>query len=426
MIEPTTESPRDGADSPFEAPHSDRSRLVSRTILLLLLVGAAVVAWRFTRDATSKTPAAAPDTAVSPAGDSAQPIMLSDDVARRIGVTYATVERGPLSREVRTVGLLTYDETRINTIAPKVEGYVEELFIAFTGESVAEGAPLLRLYSPALVTAQEELLLAQKLVADVAEGGTTAVRDAASLLESARRRLRYWDISDTDIARIEATGEVTKTLTLRAPVQGIVVQKNVSVGQRVMAGDALYQVADLREIWVEGEVFERDLAAVRSGQTVSIDIDALPGQTRTGRIVFVAPTLSPDTRTAKVRVALRNADLALKPGMYATLRLQVGDAASVLHVPRSAVLVTGERTLVFTRDADGMLRPRTIELGAVAGDRVTIRSGLIAGDVVVSSATFLIDAESNLGAAVAAMANMPGMSTPPAKATPAPHTEHQP
>ena len=400
--------------SPFDPSPSARTRFVRGGVLALLLGGALVATWWFTRSTPVDAAIEGHDHAATPAEASArQPVMLSAEAARRIGVTYATAERGPLVAEVRTVGLVTFDETRVKTIAPKVEGYVEELFVDFTGQAVEANAPLLRLYSPALVTAQEELLLARKLAADVANGGASAVRDAESLVASARRRLQYWDIPESEIARVEATGEVTKTLTLRSPVSGVVVEKNVLGGQRIMAGDALYRVADLREVWVEGEVFERDLPAVRLGQQVAVDIDALPGQPRTGRIVFVSPILSPETRTAKVRVALRNTDLALKPGMYATLRVQVAAAASVVHVPRSALLATGTRTLVFVREADGMLHAREVEPGVTAGDRVAIRRGLVAGDVVVSSATFLIDAESNLGAAIAAMANMPGMADVP-------------
>src|ERR1039458_8775849 len=277
--------------------------------------------------------------------------MLTPEAANRIGVTYAVVERGSLTAEVRTVGVVAFDETRVKTIAPKIEGYVEQLFVAFTGQPVEENDPLLRIYSPMLVTAQEELLLAKKLAADVSKGSPEAVRNAESLLSGARRRLKYWDIPDEDIARVERTGEVQKTLTLRSPLRGVVVQKNVSSGQRIMAGDAVYQVADLREVWLEGEVFERDLAALRLGQTVTAEFAALPGQPRQGRILYVSPTISAETRTTKIRVALSNADLMLKPGMYASLQIRGAARSEALRVPRSAVLATGTRTLVFREPA---------------------------------------------------------------------------
>jgi Cu(I)/Ag(I) efflux system membrane fusion protein len=394
--------------SPFDAASRGRTG-VARWILILLSVAAAIaVTWWFTR-----TPTTAIDIAKPGATDSARgPVTLSREAAARIGVTYAEVIRAPLSADIRSVGLVTFNEARVTSIAPKVDGFVEQLFVALTGEPVVEGTPLLRLYSPMLVTAQEELLLAKKLSADVASAGSTssdATRDAASLLSSARRRLRNWDVSDEDIARIERTGEVTKTLTLRSPVRGVVVLKNVLGGQRIMTGDALYQIADLRDVWVEGEVFERDLSLVRPGLRVVVELASMPGRPRNGTIVFVSPTVSTETRTAKIRVVMPNADFALKPGMFATIRIAAAARANVLQVPRSSVLVTGERSLVFVRMSDGMLIARAVDVGQVTSDRIEIIRGLSAGETVVASATFLIDAESNLGAALGAMTAMPSM-----------------
>ena len=399
--------------SPFESSQRTALGTARRVVLLTLVIGAAVVAaWWFTRAGKHAETAPRASTAADSSGS---PVMLTPESANRIGVTYAVVERGSLASEVKTVGLVTYDETRVKTIAPKVDGYVEQLFVVFTGQPVEVNDSLLRIYSPMLVTAQEELLLARKLTVDVANGSPEAVRNSESLLSSARRRLKYWDVPDEDIARVERTGEVQKTLTLRSPLRGVVVQKNVSSGQRIMAGDAVYQVADLREVWLEGEVFERDLAAIRLGEMVTAEFAAMPGQPRQGRIVYVSPTVSAETRTTKIRVALPNADLVLKPGMYASLQIRGDARRDVLSVPRSAVLATGTRVLVFVKGADGTLTPREVELGGNADDRVEIRRGLAAGETVVSSATFLIDAESNLGAALGAMANMPGMVAPAKK-----------
>ena len=403
--------------SPFESSQPTALGTARRVVLLTLVIGAALAAaWWFTRAGKHAETAPRASTAADSSGS---PVMLTPESANRIGVTYAVVERGSLAAEVKAIGLVTYDETRVKTIAPKVDGYVEQLFVAFTGQPVEVNDSLLRIYSPMLVTAQEELLLAKKLAADVANGSPEAVRNAESLLSSARRRLKYWDVPDEDIARVERTGEVQKTLTLRSPLRGVVVQKNVSSGQRIMAGDAVYQVADLREVWLEGEVFERDLAAIRLGEMVTAEFAALPGQPRQGRIVYVSPTISAETRTTKIRVALSNADLVLKPGMYASLQIRGDARRDVLSVPRSAVLATGTRVLVFVKGADGTLTPREVELGGNTDDRVEIRRGLAAGETVVSSATFLIDAESNLGTALGGMANMPGMDVSPAKpATP--------
>lgn len=372
--------------------------------------------WWATRDANGPTTAPAGHAhGATAGGDSARAVTLTAEQARRIGVTYAVATIGALGKEVRVVGQITSDETRLQTIAPKIDGFVERLLVNATGQAVSRGQPLLTVYSPMLVQAQEELLLAKRLQGDVAAGSGEAQRSASDLLESARRRLAYWDIPAVEIAAIERSGQVRKTLTLRSPATGYVLEKNVVAGQRIMAGDALYRVADLSTVWVEGDVFEQDLATVRLGQTVHADFQALPGEHRMGRISYVHPTLNPETRTARVRVVLPNGDLRLKPGMYATLRIAGTERANVLTVPRAAVLSTGERNLVFVREANGQLAPREVALGLASDERVEVLRGLAAGETVVASATFLVDAESNLGKAVGGMGDMPGMdmSTPP-------------
>lgn len=398
---------------------TETQKAIRGVALAVLLVGGAVVAaWWFTRTNVSVTAATQADEhaghtgAAAPTSDG-NPVTLTAGDARRLGVTYAKAERKSLSDEVRIVGIVSYDETRVKAIAPKVEGWVEQLDIAYPGQTVEIGASLLRIYSPMVVTVQEELLLATKLAADVSLAGD-AKRNADALVAAARRRLRYWDIPDDEIARVERTGEVARTVTLRSPVRGVVVRLGVRAGQRIMAGEAVYEVADLGNVWLEGEVFDHDMASVRVGQTVTAEFASRPGESFHGRIAFVDPTVNPDTRTLRVRVTMPNPELLLKPGMYATLHVR-GPARTVVQIPRSAVLVTGLRTFVFVLDDMGMLVPRNVTIGQTTPDRVEIISGLNAGETVVASATFLIDAESNLGAAVAAMANMPGMSDSPVK-----------
>jgi Cu(I)/Ag(I) efflux system membrane fusion protein len=389
--------------------------------VLLVTIGGVYLATRG-NDAPAAA-AAGHDHAASGGGaDGERPVTLSGEQERRIGVTYAVATRGALDKEVRTVGQITADETRLQTISPKIDGFVERLLVNATGQPVSAGQPLLTIYSPMLVQAQEELLLAKRLQSDVAAGSSDARRSATDLLDAARRRLAYWDIPPRDVAAIERSGTVRRTLTLYSPATGYVLEKNVVAGQRIMAGDALYRVADLRTVWVEGEVFEQDLANVRVGQVVHADFQALPGEHRMGRIAYVYPTVNPETRTARVRVVFANADLHLKPGMYATLRITGAERADVLTIPRDAVLSTGERNIVFVRDAHGQLVPREVALGATNDQRVEILRGLTAGETVVASATFLIDAESNLGKALGGMGDMPGMdmSTPP---TPLPMRE---
>ena len=394
--------------NPFESSPaaSRRNRYVAA---LLVLAAAAAV---FTLSRGSDGPAASVDphanhgAAAAPA--TARPMMISAEDAQRIGVTFATVTMAPMNREIRTVAQVTYDETRVKTVSPKIDGWVEGLFINYTGQPVGAGQPLLAVYSPMLVSAQEELLLASRLTRSLSGASEETRNNATDLEAAARRRLEYWDIPASEIDRIQRTGQVRRTLTLRSPFGGVVIEKNVLSGQRIMAGEALYKVADLSTVWVEGEVFERDLPAVRLGSSVTAEFDALPGTSRSGRISYIYPTLNAETRTARIRVALSNPGLILKPGMYATIRID-GASTSALSVPRSAVLSTGERNLVFVKRADGMLEPRNVVIGESTSDRTRILSGVNAGEVVVASATFLVDAESNLGTSLGGMGDMPGM-----------------
>lgn len=409
--------------------HSART-IVGTALGIALPLAALAWAWR----ASHTTPTTAPgdtgghDHMAMMGRDSSggsTPVMLNADQQRRIGVTFAPVVRSELGREVRTVGQVTVDEARLATIASRVEGWVEVLHVDFTGRTVTRGEPVLRLYAPTVVTALEELRRARRLVTEVAEGSTDARTGALDLVAAARNRLLQWEVPVTLVDQAERTGVVERAMTMTAPVSGVVVEKNVTVGQRIMPGDPLFRLADLREVWVEGEVYEQDLRAVRVGQRAAATFDAWPGETWTGRIAWIAPTLSPETRTARVRVALRNEAMRLKPGMAATLTI-AGTTSGVptLVVPRTAVLVTGERALVFVKGHDGRLEPRTVTLGYTTHESIEILRGVALGDTVVASATFLVDAESNLGTALGGMGDMPGMEITqpptPGPASPAP------
>lgn len=396
-------------DSPFSARQGSpmRRRLMAGLVAGALVATVAIV-YLTTRGPSSADVEAAHDHASGAPGDSAQSVMLSAEDAARIGVTFAVATITPMEREVRTVAQVSYDETRVATVALKIDGWVERLHVNITGQPVQKGDSLLDLYSPMLVSAQQELLVARRLLSEVEAGTPSAREGAADLLQAARRRLAYWDVPPEVIAAVEQGGQVRKAVTFLAPVSGIVVDKPVLVGQRVMAGEVLFKIADLSRVWLEGEVFEPDLPAARLGIEVTAEFPALPGTQRAGRITYVYPTLNPETRTGRIRVDLPNNDLALKPGMYATIRFRAA-ARPGLSVPRSAVLATGERNLVFVKDADGMLAPRDVTLGARTDDRIEILTGLAAGEQVVASGTFLLDAESNLGAALGGMGNMPGM-----------------
>ncbi|MDX2060072.1 MAG: efflux RND transporter periplasmic adaptor subunit [Gemmatimonadales bacterium] len=384
------------------------ARLRDILIFVAVLGAAGLLAWYFAERSAPGGEATAHNHGAVPTSDSARAVMLSTEAARRIGVTYAGAQLGPLERVVRTVAILSYDETRLKSVTSRVDGWVDELYVNFSGQAVRIGDPLVALYSPMLVAAQQELLLAKRLRGDVAAGTPDAVRSADDLLESARRRLLYWEVPPEVVRQIEESGVIRKTVTFRSPVNGVVIEKNVLAGQRIMAGEAIYRIADLGTVWLDGEVFERDLPSVRVGREVVAEFPALPGGPRTGRITYVYPTINPETRTARVRVTLPNPGLVLKPGMYATFRFAAA-TEPVLSVPRSAVLSTGKRNLVFVRLPDGMLAPRDVGIGLATDDRIEVRSGLTLGDTVVSSATFLVDAESNLGSLLGGMGGMPGM-----------------
>lgn len=342
-------------------------------------------------------------------GTEAHPVTLTHDQARRIGVTYAQVESGPLSREVRTVGQITFDETRLHSISPRIEGWVEQLFVNSTGQAVSAGQPLLTIYSPILVQAQEELLLSKRLRSSLADADSLARANADALIQSARQKLELLDIPRSEIAALEQSGNIKRALTLFSPIGGYVLEKNLLAGQKIMAGEALYRVADLSTVWMEGEVFEQDLADIKLGETVHADFPALPGEHRMGKVSYIYPVISTETRTARIRVVLPNNDLHLKPGMYATIRIVGTVRPHALTVPRDAVLSTGDRHVVFVRDSNGTLSPREIAIGTSNNERIEILRGLSEGETVVASATFLVDAESNLGKALGGMGDMPGM-----------------
>jgi RND family efflux transporter MFP subunit len=319
------------------------------------------------------------------------------------GITFGSAEVRPLSRTVRAVGVVEFDETRIAYVAPKLGGWAEVLHVDFTGQAVRQGSPLLDVYAPELVAAQQELLLAARMLDSV--GGSRVENVAATareLFASARRRLEYWDISSEQIDRVLEEGEARRTLTLYAPASGIVLEKNIFPGQAFDAGENLYVIAGLSSVWVSAEIFDADAALVREGMPVEVAIAALPGQSFTGRIDFIHPALRDQTRSMRARVALANPAGQLRPGMYATVRL-TADAGEVLTVPASALLHTGERAVTFVDLGDGALLPQEVELGVHGDSLVQVLSGLEPGQRVVTSAQFLLDSESNLAEVMRAM-----------------------
>ena len=405
---------------PFR-PQASRSWKTLRALLFLLAVlgvGFAVMRWRG-RPAPSGS-GGHDMAAMAGAADTARPVALTPTARQRIGVTFAPVDSGAIAQTVRVVGLVKEDETRVRAITTRVDGFVERLVADFTGREVRAGEVLLGLYAPDIVAAQSELLLALDLSTSVNPADAEALASARRAVDAARERLRLWSVPPDVVARLEQTRTVERISPVRSPWNGFVITKNVIEGQRVMAGDALYRLADLSVVWVEGEVFEQDLPLVRIGARVMVTFQALPGVEREGRVTYLYPTVDPATRTARIRVELGNADLRLKPGMYGLLQFD-GVVSQGLTVPRSALIATGTRNLVFLKRADGRFEPREIVLGAATPDRIQVLRGLALGDTVVASGTFLLDAESNLGSLLGGMGDMPGMDISP----PADHSRHE-
>jgi Cu(I)/Ag(I) efflux system membrane fusion protein len=321
-----------------------------------------------------------------------------------IGLRTEPVAEGPVSGEVRAVGRVAVDETRVRRVNVKVEGFVEKLFVDFTGKPVAKGAPLFSLYSPEFVSAQREYLLALKTQKALAEGSLQA--SGRDLLEAARRRLMLWDVPRNAIDQLEKTGEAQRALTLRSPISGVVTAKNVVEGARLTPADAPFEITDLSRIWVLVEVYESELDRAKVGFPAEFRIQAFPGRTYQGRVAFVDPVLDPKTRTLKLRLEFANPGGDLKPEMFGDVVLK-GPAHRGLLVPLDAVLDAGSRKVVFVALGEGTFAPREVTTGITTGEKIEIRSGLKAGEAVVVRANFLVDSESRLKAALAQMAPQP-------------------
>jgi Cu(I)/Ag(I) efflux system membrane fusion protein len=332
-------------------------------------------------------------------------VAITPEKIQKLGVRTEAVAVRRLVREVRALGTVQVDERRVHAVAPKFEGWVQRLYVNATGQAVRRGQPLLDIYSPDLLTAQQEYLIARDGLAALRQGSAQARATAELLARNALLRLRYWDIPPAALRRLETQGVPLDTLPLAAPVSGVVMEKPAVEGMRFMAGEALFRLADLGSVWLLAEVFERDLEWVKPGQAARAQLDAYPGREFGGRIDFVYPTLAPETRTVKVRIELPNPDGRLRPGLNGSVSLAAGGQADErLAVPDSAVLDSGVRKVVLVERGEGRFEPREVRLGRYAGDYLEVLEGLSAGEKVVTRANFLIDAESNLKSALEGMA----------------------
>lgn len=357
------------------------------------------------------------------AGDSAAvkgytAVNLSTERQQAIGVRLGKAEVRDLTKTIRTVGRVTFDETLNHQIHAKFEGYVERLYVDFTGKPVRKGQPLLSIYSPELLATEQEYLLAFRARRQF-QGSSNPylARGGVDLLDSARQRLLLWDISPGQIAELERTGKPEKALTLYSPVDGFVMSKNAVQGARVMPADTLFEIAGIRDVWVQADIYESEAPFVALKQAARMSLSYFPGRVWTGKVAFIAPVLDEKTRTVKVRIEFQNPDGALKPEMYADVTLEK-PLGRVLTVPDGAVLSTGTRAIVFVAKGEGRFEPRVVQTGAKVDGYYEIREGIAAGDEVVTQANFLIDSESRLKAALAGMSAPAAGGSPTAKETP--------
>jgi membrane fusion protein, copper/silver efflux system len=333
-------------------------------------------------------------------------IRLSPAQRQMIGVTSAAVEKTMLKKTIRAVARVDFDERRLTEVTFKIGGWVQDLFVDYTGKPVRKGEPLLTLYSPDLVTSQEEYLLALRTRDQLAQSSLPEARNGSQgLVEAARRRLLLWDLTPQQLKALEERGTPQTYLTLFAPASGIVVEKMAVKGMRMEPGMKLYRIADLSTVWLYADIYESDIPLVREGQVVSISLSYYPGEIFTGKITYIYPYLDTQTRTNKVRLEFANPQGKLKPGMYANSEIAM-NLGFTLTVPESAVLQSGLRQVVFVDQGQGVFAPREVKLGTKADSRFAVLDGLTAGERVVTSGNFLLDSESKLQSATSMMGMM--------------------
>jgi membrane fusion protein, copper/silver efflux system len=341
--------------------------------------------------------------------EEAPTIEISPEKQQLIGVKVTTAALQPLKKVIRTVGVIEYDQRQQTTVNTKVEGWIEKLFINYTGMYVKKGTPLAEIYSPELWATQQEFINVVKWTkrtkardntpgreGDVSNGFSSMLgKDAEALVEAARQRLKLWDISDEQIRKIEESEKPIRTLTIYSPVSGYVLQKTAVQGMKVMAGEKLFEVADLSTVWIMADIYEYELPLIKVGEPATLQLSYLPGRQFSSRIDFIYPTMSGETRTAKARFIIPNPGMQLKPQMFTNVEVKI-DLGRKLAVPEDAVIDTGLRQVVYVDKGNGLFEPKEVEVGIRADKMVEVTAGLKAGDKVASSANFLIDSEAKL------------------------------
>jgi RND family efflux transporter MFP subunit len=345
-------------------------------------------------------------------------IQVGAERIRLTGIQSAPAVRETISHPVRAAGVVVPDERRVRRVQAKIDGWVEKLHSNFTGQLVTKGQPLLEIYSPELVATQREYLLARAGVERMKESPYEDARQMSSgLAQAARTRLKLFDVPESFIEELERTGKVRRTVTMNAPVSGYVTGKEVFEGTRVSPGMDLLTVTDLSRVWIEADLYEYEAQSVRVGQTATLETVADPGAKLKGRVAFIYPTFSPETRTLKVRFEFPNPGLRLKPQMYANVSLD-SDGVTGVVIPDSALIETGVRQIVFVDAGDGSFEPREVKVGVRGDGKAQILSGVKAGENVAVRANFLLDSESKLRAALTKMTGGASAPSPPKPPSP--------
>ena len=336
--------------------------------------------------------------------------MVSPQMQQLMGVRTAIVEAKTLSKTIRAVGTVAYDESRVKHVHSKVDGWVDKLYINSTGAFVSKGQPLFSIYSPDLVATQNEYLMAKKNYESLATSSIPEVKaGASSLVAASRTRLALWDISEQQLRDLEQKGEAQKTLTLYSPYSGFVIKKDINEGMKVMGDKELYTIADLSSVWVNADVYESDIPFIKVGQRADISLSYSPGEPLKGRVSYIYPYLDEKTRTVKVRLEHPNPGYKLKPEMYVNAEIKI-PGETRLSIPEEAVLDSGTRKIVFLDKGDGHFEAKEVGLGPKMEGFYQVTSGLKEGEKIAASSAFLLDSESRLSEAMGAMAGMSGMS----------------
>ena len=332
-------------------------------------------------------------------------IKIDPVTVQNMGVRTYKVQRQDFLKTIRTVGNIEYNEKNLYTVNTKISGWIEKLFVDYTGKSVKRNQPLLEIYSPELVTTQEEYLLALKNYEAVKNSSLQSIKDGAeSLLKSTRKRLEYWDIPSSEIDMLTKTGKVKKNMTMYSRASGIVVHKNVVEGGHIKEGMNLYQIADLSSVWVQASIYDNELPWIKEGQLVEMELSYLPGKKYKGKVTFIYPYLNAKARDVRVRMEFPNPKLKLKPGMYVNISIKTDPLQNILVIPTESIVRSGIRNIVFIARGKGRFEPRQISIGE-EGDNGMVRviTGLLDGESIVTSAQFMLDSESRLQEAIQKM-----------------------